>query len=1324
MQRQRVVIPVGILLSIILFPLFPLAAQTVPDLVTARIDDNARVALRGNTHPLARPEYERGLAPLDRRMERMILTLSTDAGREQSLEALLANQQDPHSPEYHRWITPEAFGREFGVSEHDLAEVANWLRGYGLEVEEIARGRRSILFSGDVAQVQRAFHTEIRAYSVGGERHYANATDPEIPQALAGVVRGVVALHDFRSQPAHAEARPVSRPELTAGAAHFLAPADFATIYDIAPLYQNSIDGTGQSVAVVARCNIHLSDVQTFRSYFGLPANNPNIIVNGTNPGITSTDEQTEAELDAEWAGAVAKNAAVQFVVSASTNSSDGATLSAQYIVDNNVAPVMTMSFGLCEAALGSSANSFLNNLWQQAAVEGITVLIAAGDSGAAGCDSSSSATAVDGLAVSGICSTPYSTCVGGTEFNDSSNPGAYWSSTSNPVTEASALQYIPEVVWNESGLMPGGSDLWSGGGGVSSIYAKPTWQTGPGVPADGMRDVPDVSATAAGHDGYAIYLNNQLYSVGGTSAATPSLAGVMAMVVEKTGARQGNANPTLYSLAASQQSGGTAVFHDVTTGNNSVPGLTGFSAGAGYDQGSGVGSVDAAMLVNNWPTGSGPGLEINLSATSISAAQGASAMVTVTLGVSGGFNSTVALSATGLPAGVTAGFTPASLAAPGSGASTLTLNASSQAAAGTYTVQVTANGGTVTQNATLNLTITPPVGFTLSLGTPSVTLAQGGVAMAGVNVAVSGGFNNAVALSATGVPAGVTASFAPATLAAPGSGASTLTLSAGAQAVAGNYTIQVAATGGTVTQSASLNVTIAQPRNFALALAASSVSVKQGASATDGLTVSVSGGFSNAVALAAAGLPAGVTASFSPASLAAPGSGASTLLVSASSQAVPGSYPIQITATGGGITQSRALTVTLTQPAGFTISGSTAAVTMEQGKSAPVTISVALFGGFSGKMALTVAGQPTGMTAKLSTASFAPPGSGTSTLTLTAATQTQVGAYALVVTAASGGITSTWPLAVTVVPPPTIAITAGTPTVSFEQGAHAAVNLNVAGANGFNAPVTLSASGLPSGVSASFLPASFAAPGSGASVVTFTGTTTASLGNHTVTITATGGGIKGTETLVVTVTPMPVFALSAGAPSVSVGQGATATVNLTVTAATGFNANVTLSASGLPSGVTASFLPQVVAAPGSGTSVLTLAASAGATIGNHTITITATGGGVTKTTPVVVTVTAPPGFTLGESAATATIARGSGANLNVTVTETGGFDAPVTVSVSGLPAGVAAAFSSASVSGTKFTVPLRLTVASNAIVGSYTLTITAAGGGTTHTVTYALKVK
>ena len=280
-------------------------------------------------------------------------------------------------------------------------------------------------------------------------------------------------------------------PEFTSGSSYYLAPADFATIYDLAPLYQQSITGNGQSVAIVARSNINLADVRQFRTFFGLPANDPQIIVNGTDPGIWNSGEETEADLDVEWSGAVARNATIKFVVSKSTNSSDGVDLSAQYIVNHNLAPVMSTSFGLCEASLGSSGNSFLNSLWQQAAAQGITVFVSSGDNGAAGCDSASASTATHGRGVNGFCSTPYSVCVGGTEFNDAANPSLYWSSSNASGTQASALSYIPEVVWNESG--PGGRPVGErrrGEHGLCQAFVA----NGTGVPADGRRDVPDVA--------------------------------------------------------------------------------------------------------------------------------------------------------------------------------------------------------------------------------------------------------------------------------------------------------------------------------------------------------------------------------------------------------------------------------------------------------------------------------------------------------------------------------------------------------------------------------------------------------------------------------------------------------------------------------------------------------------------------------------------------------------------------------------------------------------------------------------------------------------
>ena len=675
----------------------------VKDRITSYIDDDQRVTLRGNVHPLAQAQYDVGAVAPDFPMEHMLLTLLPDSTQQDILNQLVEAQNNPESPYYHQWLTPEQYGERFGVSDSDAAQVVVWLQEQGMQVEELTAGRRSIIFTGTAAQVQATFHTPIHIYKIGDEVHHANVNDPEIPAALVQVVGGVVSLHDFHSEPMHVMVRKPA-PDLSSGGAYYLAPADFATIYDLNPLYQQSINGNGQSIAIVARSNINIADVRQFRTFFGLPANDPQIVVNGTDPGIWSANEETEADLDVEWSGAVAKNATIKFVVSKSTNSSDGVDLSAQYIVNRNLAPVMSTSFGLCEAALGSSGNSFLNSLWQQAAAEGITVFVSSGDSGAAGCDSASASTATHGRAVNGLCSTPYSVCVGGTEFNDLSNPTLYWSPSNTSGTQESALSYIPEVVWNASGP---GYGLWASGGGASIVYAKPSWQAGTGVPADGKRDVPDVALSSAGHDGYLIFQNGELYVVGGTSAAAPSFAGVMALVVENTAARQGNANVVFYSLASKQRAGGASVFHAITIGNNSVPGQAGFNATAGYDQATGLGSIDGSVLVDHWAGATTPpSFHAAVSASSLSVNGGSNKSVTLNVTVSGGLNAAVAFSITGLPSGVSGAFTPSKLSAPGSGSSILKLAATTTAKAGTYSATVSATSGATKQQMPLSVIV------------------------------------------------------------------------------------------------------------------------------------------------------------------------------------------------------------------------------------------------------------------------------------------------------------------------------------------------------------------------------------------------------------------------------------------------------------------------------------------------------------------------------------------------------------------------------------------------------------------------------------------
>jgi hypothetical protein len=670
-------LPVFVLFGVFISAFLAASAwpQTAPGALSriGAIDESELVRLPGNRHPLASLANDRGEVSPSLPMQRMLLVLSRDAHSEMNLQQLLAAQQDKTSANFHNWLTPIQFGERYGASSADLEKLSAWLASHGFQVNRISASGMVIEFSGTAGQVQQAFRTPIHSYVVNGQPHYGNAADPQIPAALASVVAGIATLHNFRKQPAVHRLGTAHRianstlwqPDFTfssaAGVEHFLAPGDFAVIYNTAALYQNGIDGTGQSIAIVARNNINLSDVQIFRIAFGLPANDPQIILDGPDPGNAGGAEETEADLDIEWSGAIAPKATIKLVVSAGTNSTDGVDLSSLYIVDNNLAPVMSASFGECEQALGQTENTFFNNLWEQAAAQGITVSISSGDNGPAGCDSAQQTTpATGGLAVNGIASTPFNIAVGGTQFNENGNSSTYWSAM-NSITETSALGYIPENVWNESCPDPnqcGTFSLFASSGGASTLYAKPSWQVGSGVPNDGQRDLPDVSLDAAGqHDSYllcqdgicATNSSGQLVNaelVGGTSAAAPTFAAIMSLIVQKTNSRQGQANFVLYPLAAGQNAANCnasgppqaqCIFNDVTQGNNSVPGQTGATAGPGYDLATGWGSINAANLAAAWAnqTFKGTSTSLQLTPTTITHGQPitATASVTPTIG-------------------------------------------------------------------------------------------------------------------------------------------------------------------------------------------------------------------------------------------------------------------------------------------------------------------------------------------------------------------------------------------------------------------------------------------------------------------------------------------------------------------------------------------------------------------------------------------------------------------------------------------------------------------------------------------------------------------
>lgn len=673
------------------------------------IDETSSVVLPGNVPAGANPAFDRGAVDAATPLSHMMLLLEPAAGRQAELDALLRAQQDSGSALYHHWLTPAEFGARFGASAADMAQASAWLQSHGFAIDEIPAGNRLIVFSGTAGGVADTFHTELRHYNAGGEQHIANALDPEIPSALASVVAGVVSLNDFRRSSAIKAVTPLANtvrssldsPAYSAGSTHYLFPADFATIYNVTPVYSAGLRGAGAAIAIAGRSRINLSDVATFRSYAGLAANTPTVTLAGSDPGLAGTD-QNEATLDVEWAGAVAPQASVRLVTAASTATTDGIDLASAYIVNHATAPVVSVSYISCEQSMGAAELAFYNALWEQAAAEGMSVFVASGDAGAAGCNAGAD-TSGSRKAVNGLCSSPYATCVGGTELNEGSNAGQYWSATNGAGYE-SALGYIPEQVWNES-ASNSGTGLWASGGGISTVYAQPEWQSSAAgaATADGMRAVPDVSLSAADHDGYFMIENGTPYLVSGTSAAAPSLAGILALIEAKAGAGQGNANPQFYSLAEAGEA-----FHPTPAGDNSVPGVGGYYAsGATYNLATGLGSVDAAALQAHWNGGASqpPTLSLAAAANTVAVNAGSAAGVTLNVTTGGSYTGSVALSVAGLGNGVTVGWSANPVAA-GSSRVTLLFTASERASQGTYSVVVTASGNGLTSSQAVSLEV------------------------------------------------------------------------------------------------------------------------------------------------------------------------------------------------------------------------------------------------------------------------------------------------------------------------------------------------------------------------------------------------------------------------------------------------------------------------------------------------------------------------------------------------------------------------------------------------------------------------------------------
>ena len=623
--------------ALVLVVPFAASAQTstVPARLAAQMNEGILTHLSGNAHPLARPQYDQGRVDPSLKLERITMMFQPTAAQKADLDSLLAAQQNPASPSFHQWLTPAQFGARFGIAPADLQKVTAWLEARGLRVVETPDSKNFIVFEGTGAQVESALHVEMHNYATSDAKFYANSAEPSVPAGLAAVVAGFRGLNNYHVKPRAIRKNPLNnapQPNFTSAISgnNFVAPGDFAQIYDLNPLYTATpaIDGTGQTIVVVGQSNIVPADIAAFRTASGLPAKAPvvTLVPNSTDPGVLSnTGDEQESSIDIEWAGAVAKNATIQFVYSG-----NGVNDALQYAVSQNFAPIISMSYGNCEAMNPLSEIESLVATAQQANSQGITIFSSVGDGGATDCDGDlGNYPAIVGLSVDLPGSLPYVTGVGGTEFNEGGS-SSYWKAASNGVDAlTSALSYIPEKVWNDSSTTNG---LSAGGGGASAVFGKPTWQTGSGVPNDGARDVPDISINASSvHDPYLAcvqftpknsstftssclngtfrYSDNSLQAYGGTSFGAPTFAGILALINQKTGSTgQGNVNYILYPLAAASPT----AFHDIVVGDNTSPcvvgtedctttGFVGFVAGPGYDQATGLGSIDAAILVNAW---------------------------------------------------------------------------------------------------------------------------------------------------------------------------------------------------------------------------------------------------------------------------------------------------------------------------------------------------------------------------------------------------------------------------------------------------------------------------------------------------------------------------------------------------------------------------------------------------------------------------------------------------------------------------------------------------------------------------------------------------
>jgi len=1272
-----------------------------------------------------------------------------------ALTSLLGRLYDPASPDYRKFLSVAQFTEQFGPTVDDFQAVVAFAQANGLEVTDLPANRMVVPIRGNIANINAALHVRMNVYQHPTEKRTFFSPDREPSLDLKVPVAHISGLDDFSlPQPMLRRANEVSDVQkaatvLGSGPGGSYLGSDMRAAY----YGGTALTGNGQVVGILEFGGYAQSDVDLTFSNAGQSYNVPinNVLLDGATGGPVGDD--AEQVLDIVQAIGMAPGLSQVRVYVGGRGPDDAVILNS--MASENIAKQISCSWAW-RPADPAAADVF----FQEMAAQGQSFFTASGDSGAFYAPVSPFFYPADDQYVTAVGGTHLTTNSAGggwvseTVWNsggagsgggispDNISIPSWQAGLSNSANGGSTtLRNVPDVA------MEGDFDNYAcanghcNGNWAGTSFAAPRWagymalvnqqavEAG-NAPSGGLgfinpslyRLAQDPATSGDFHDvtiGNNLTANQPLWfsatagydlTTGwgsangqhliddlagpqvpgfwlGSSQSTillkPGSSATSTITITNAGGFSGSVN---FAVTSALPSGVTASFSPNPTTGSTVLTLTADPATSVGNQaititgtsGTVTASIDVTVSVHL------PTFTLRALPNGVGINQAASGTSKIVVQPLYGFTDVVNFSASGLPSGVTAAFAPASA----TDSTTLTLTTSSSATPGTYTVTVTGTSGNITTTTTLSLTVYGP-SFTLSSG-GTVNVGLGASGNTYVYVYGQYGFTGSVNLTLAGLPAGVTAFITP----NPTTGNSSITFSAANTTAVGQYVVTVTGTSGSLSASTTINLGIYAP-TFTLS-GAGSANVGQGGSTTSYLYVNPQYGFTGSVNLSVAGLPSGVTATWSP----NPTTGYSTLTLAAASTAATGQYNLTITGTYGTQTATTSLTLGVFVPS-FTLSTAYSA-TVGQGTSTTSYVYVNPQYGFTGSVNLSASGLPAGVTA-----TFSPnPSTGYSVLTLQASSAAATGQYTVTITGTSGTQTASAPLTVGVyVPTFTLASYNG---VTVGQGSSATGYVYVTPQYGFTGSVALSVAGLPAGVTASFSPN----PTTGMATMTLNATSTATLGQYTLTLTGTSGTQTATTNITLGVY-VPAFSIYSGG-GLALGTGASASTYVNITPQYGFTGNVTLSALNLPNGVTASFSPN----PTKNNSTITLYATSAAATGQYTFTIMGTSGTVTATTTMSVTVSVPT-FTLS-GPYSLTIGQGSSANSYVYVNGQYGFAGSVNLSISGLPSGVTATFSPSSTTGSS---TILFNVAANAPAGTSTVTLTGTSGSQTVSTTFQLSI-